>query len=280
MTESETRPLFQIITITRDNLTGLQKTYHSLQSQTEQDFRWIIIDGGSIDGTKAFLKSLPEGIDWRSEKDSGPYEAMNEGIKRLAPCDSLVLFLNAGDYLADNTILSHIRQHAVVSIGGLYSCADFVYGDAIEELHDGTSFIKTSKSHRCLVNGMFTHHQAMLYNARRLKEFNILYDINYKIAADYDFTLRYLKMLCAAPVSDIRYISRPICHFEHGGLSQQQSKQGRQEQADIRDRHYRSSFITTARINIRQIGGNIVRQYFPGLYKFLRRTYYGQRPRQ
>lgn len=270
MTEPETAPLFQIITISRDNLAGLEKTYGSLKSQTEQAFRWIIIDGGSTDGTQSFLKSLPDGIDWRSEKDSGLYAAMNKGIKRLTACDSLVLFLNAGDRLADDSILAQIRQHAFASDNRSRGYADFVYGDAMEALRDGTSFVKRAKPNHSCINGMFTHHQAMLYNARRLKEFNILYDTEFKIAADYDFTLGYLSAVHTLPDPEICYIDRPVCYFEHGGLSQQQWEQGRKEQARIRRRYSRSSLFTAGRIALRQIGGNVVRQHFPGLYKFLR----------
>ena len=72
--------LFTIITITKDNAAGLQKTWKSLMSQTCTDYEWIVIDGNSSDGTKSLLKSTD--AKWVSEPDNGIYDAMNKGIDK------------------------------------------------------------------------------------------------------------------------------------------------------------------------------------------------------
>lgn len=85
-----------IITINYNNAKGLRTTVISVIEQTYKDFEYIVIDGGSFDGSLDVIKQYESKIDlWLSEPDSGIYNAMNKGIK-LAKGDYL-LFLNAGD---------------------------------------------------------------------------------------------------------------------------------------------------------------------------------------
>ena len=72
-----------IITINYNNKNGLQKTIDSVISQTFKDFEWIIIDGGSTDGSKELIEQYSQYISYGiSEPDNGIYNAMNKGIKR------------------------------------------------------------------------------------------------------------------------------------------------------------------------------------------------------
>lgn len=93
-----------IITINYNNLGGLMTTVSSVKNQTWQEFEYIVIDGGSNDGSKEYLESQNQFLDiWVSEKDSGIYNAMNKGIK-LAKGEYL-LFLNSGDHLFNEKVL-------------------------------------------------------------------------------------------------------------------------------------------------------------------------------
>jgi hypothetical protein len=76
-------PLFSIITITRNNASGLQETMRSISHQRFGDFEWIVIDGASGDGTTELLREagLPQ-LSWLSEPDGGIYDAMNKGLAR------------------------------------------------------------------------------------------------------------------------------------------------------------------------------------------------------
>lgn len=76
-----TNPLFSIITVTKNNLSGLQKTTNSITPQTCEDYEWIVIDGDSNDGTKEFLKTTNS--HHISEPDNSLYHAMNKGIKSV-----------------------------------------------------------------------------------------------------------------------------------------------------------------------------------------------------
>lgn len=93
-----------IITINLNNKAGLQKTIDSVITQTCKDFEWIIIDGGSTDGSVELIKETSQNLNyWVSEPDNGIYNAMNKGI-RVAHGEYF-LFLNSGDYLYDNDVL-------------------------------------------------------------------------------------------------------------------------------------------------------------------------------
>lgn len=96
-----------IITVNLNNKDGLQKTIDSVISQTFNDFEWIVIDGGSTDGSKELIEKYSNYISyWVSEPDKGIYNAMNKGI-RVAQGDYL-LFLNSGDELYNVDVLSEV----------------------------------------------------------------------------------------------------------------------------------------------------------------------------
>ena len=93
-----------IITINLNNLEGLKNTFKSIINQTWVDFEYIIIDGGSIDGSAEYIESQNKNIDyWVSESDTGIYNAMNKGIKKAK--GEYILFINSGDVLYSNTVL-------------------------------------------------------------------------------------------------------------------------------------------------------------------------------
>ena len=96
-----------IITINYNDLKGLQKTFNSVVNQSNKDFEYIVIDGGSSDGGKEFLEQNSDKLAyWISEKDSGVYNAMNKGIK--AAKGEYLLFLNSGDFLVDDNVIEKV----------------------------------------------------------------------------------------------------------------------------------------------------------------------------
>ena len=96
-----------IITINYNNQEGLKKTIESVVSQTMRDFEWIVIDGGSTDGSKEIIEQNKQHLDyWCSEPDKGIYHAMNKGI--MASHGEYLMFLNTGDSLYDNKVLERV----------------------------------------------------------------------------------------------------------------------------------------------------------------------------
>ena len=94
---------FSIITVNYNNKEGLRNTIESVIHQTYRDFEYIVIDGGSTDGSVDILKKYDQQINyWVSEKDSGIYNAMNKGISKAH--GEYLNFMNSGDcfYALDN----------------------------------------------------------------------------------------------------------------------------------------------------------------------------------
>ena len=96
-----------IITVNLNNREGLQKTIDSVIAQTFKDFEWIVIDGGSTDGSKELIEQYADHFAyWVSEPDKGIYNAMNKGIK-VAKGEYLQ-FLNSGDWIHDKEVLQDV----------------------------------------------------------------------------------------------------------------------------------------------------------------------------
>lgn len=92
-----------IITINFNDKKGLEKTIKSVTSQSFNDMEYIVIDGGSTDGSCEVIKEHVSNIDhWVSESDNGIFNAMNKGLDRSS--GEYCLFLNSGDYLLDGVL--------------------------------------------------------------------------------------------------------------------------------------------------------------------------------
>lgn len=241
-------PLFTLATITLNNKKGLDKTKKSIKKQDFKDFEWLVQDGGSTDKSLTTLDNTLANIE--SKPDTGIYNAMNRLIERSS--GKYILFLNAGDALAHATTLQTIKNATANN-------PDFIYGDAYEEIPCGKHLNKTARSHKSLKLGMFTHHQSMLYKSEKIQ--NLRYDETYKIAADYAFTIQFLKTANA-----IEYIAEPLCVFEQGGISQQQTTQGRKEQFEIRKNLNLCAPLENNIITMLQSINMQLRTRFPNLY--------------
>lgn len=103
-----------IITINYNNCVGLQKTIDSVIAQTWRDFEWIVIDGGSTDGSKELIEKYKEHFAyWCSEPDKGVYNAMNKGIAKAK--GEYLNFMNSGDCFHDAFVLSNVFKEDIVA---------------------------------------------------------------------------------------------------------------------------------------------------------------------
>ena len=163
-----------IITINLNNRDGLRKTIDSVVSQTFKNFEWIVIDGGSTDGSKELVEQYAGHFAyWVSEPDKGIYNAMNKGIKEAK--GEYLLFLNSGDWLASSSVLEEVFNTD--------PNADIVYGDNFER--DGSIGVSPK---RLTLQRMYRSticHQNV-FHSKRLFE-TCQYDENYKIASDWKF---------------------------------------------------------------------------------------------
>lgn len=199
---------FSIITVCFNDLDRLKRTGASVVGQDHPAVEWIVIDGGSSEGTVDWLKTQ-DGVDWLSEPDEGLYQAMNKGIE-MATGDYLI-FMNAGDELATPTTLSDLE----VAVFRSKSPIDFIYGDSIDVDDQGREFYRSARSHNSLWLGMFTQHQAMVFSRRVVDAGR--YDVGYSLSADYAFVVECLRRATAQKA--ILRLAQPICRYSLTGLS-------------------------------------------------------------
>lgn len=193
-----------IITVNLNNRKGLQKTIDSVISQTFHDFEWIVIDGGSIDGSRELIEQYADHFTyWVSEPDKGIYNAMNKGI-RVAKGDYLQ-FLNSGDYLCDRTTLEKCLMSQ-------YS-ADVIYGN-LYLTDSGTSQLRTYPDKLTL---RFFLNDTLCHNATFIKR-DIIQQVYYnernKLVSDWEF---YLSQ--AIKNKTFSHINEPVIYYDMQGIS-------------------------------------------------------------
>ncbi|WP_304062804.1 glycosyltransferase family 2 protein [Pedobacter glucosidilyticus] len=195
-----------VITINFNNKTGLEKTIQSVIYQTYPFIEYIIIDGGSTDGSVEVIKKYEDKITyWVSEPDRGIYHAMNKGVEKAT--GDYLLMLNSGDYLISNNIINQFAQ--------LSTTEAIVYGDLKWEKDQSLHNHKFDKelSFRYFLNNSLGH-QAMFIHKSIHKTIG-LYDEDYKITADWKLILlAYSKFNLP-----FRYINLEISICPRDGIS-------------------------------------------------------------
>jgi len=199
------KQLLSIITVNLDDSLGLSRTIESVKSQDFQDFDFIIIDGGSKDGSLEVIKENETLIDyWVSEEDAGIYNAMNKGIKKAT--GKYVLFLNSGDYLLSKDVLS-IDFNSITQ--------DIVYGHLT---HNKNNILNTSAYKDNIDLGFFfesTLPHGSTFIKRELFLNYGLYKTDYIIVSDWIFFLeRILIDNCST-----YHLNKAISVFTLGGVS-------------------------------------------------------------
>lgn len=167
-----------IITVTRNDAVNLRKTIDSVISQTYKNKEYIIIDGGSVDGTHEILTKYSNVIDgWVSEPDEGIFHAMNKGSERAT--GDWIIFLNSGDLFFNGHVLEDVLSEAIPeNIDAIYGNTVYSYGEK------GYREFRKAGELRHFWKGLMTHHQSFFLR-RKIMEHR-LFDLRYKVAADFD----------------------------------------------------------------------------------------------
>lgn len=199
--------LISIITVNYNNVVGLKRTMSSVFEQTYKNIEYIIIDGGSTDGSKAYLQDHNQNIDyWVSEPDKGVYNAMNKGIKIAS--GEYVLFLNSGDHFYSKDALSFFQPFTLKE-----NKKDILYGNIA--VISKTERIKTYP--KKLTVSYFIEetlpHPATLIKRDCFKGF--FYDERLKIASDWKF---FMIGICKLKFT-YQYINEVISSFYLDGIS-------------------------------------------------------------
>lgn len=169
-----------VITINYNNKEGLRKTIESLLAQTFTDYEFIVIDGGSTDGSREVIESFAHRIDfWVSEPDRGIYHAMNKGIAaaRGVYCN----FMNSGDCFHSPQALEKVfaAEPDADILFGKYASRRFLDGMAYPPVVTMLTLYKTHPNH-----------QACFLKRSLFREG--MYDESYRIASDWKFFIECL----------------------------------------------------------------------------------------
>ena len=207
--------MISIITATYNSAETINDTIKSVLCQTNKDFEYIIVDGGSTDETIDIVKSCESEfsgrLKWVSEKDKGIYDAMNKGIKMAS--GDIIGILNSDDYYTSDDILQ--------TIADAFKCqnVDAIYGD----IH----FIKDGVPDKCvryyssrlfspfwLRFGFMPAHPSF-YCKREVFDKSGLYRLDYKIGSDYEMMVRLFRK---HKISS-RYVPKDFVTMRTGGAS-------------------------------------------------------------
>ena len=201
-----------IVTVAYNSAATISDTLRSVATQTHPDLEHIVVDGASTDATMAVVQQSGSHISKLvSERDAGIYDAMNKGLA-LASGD-FVGFLNADDFLASEDVISEIaRAASAPDVGAV--CGDLIY------VRNGRTD-EVLRYWRCgefspsrLKFGWMPPHPTLYVRRSLLAELGG-FDVSLRIAADYDFMLRYL----SHPDMRVAYVPRVLVKMRTGGAS-------------------------------------------------------------
>ena len=208
---------YSIITVNYNNKEGLRKTIESVIHQTFRDFEFLVIDGGSTDGSVDVLKEYDSQINfWVSEPDGGIYQGMNKGIVKAT--GEYLNFMNSGDCFYSSDILEKISNYQ--SDADFIVGKDYHYNDVIHRGHVSIQPPRTTMIHFFVAT---LDHQSSFIKREMFT--NSLYDESRRLVSDWIFfTEKIVK-----EGKQVQFIPDIICRREEGGLSEQQREKNRKE---------------------------------------------------
>lgn len=225
-------PKISVITVVYNNVRDIERTVQSVISQTYASVEFIVIDGGSKDGTLDILNQYSQQISILiSEKDSGIYDAMNKGLSQAT--GDYIVFMNSGDEFYDeNTLHSIFTKHYQIKAG---QTPDILYGDTL--LIDENLNYLGKRQHALPQNftwksfqtGMSICHQA-IYVKRSLCT---PYNLKYRLSSDIDWVIRVAKK----SKWNIN-VNQIVAKYLVGGLSDKRHFESLKERFHILSTHY------------------------------------------
>jgi len=210
-------PKISVITVVYNGVSTIEQCIVSVINQTYKNKEYIIIDGGSTDGTLDIIKKYEEKITyWISEPDKGVYDAMNRGIS-IAKGDYLY-FLGSDDFVFEPNSFEKLINYCNKYYDLIFSKIKYIEGRNVKS----TLGIKT-----LLHNTV--HHQSALYNAKLFTNFR--YDTNYMLISDYE-----LNLLIYKGKKKYRFANITLAQCSDGGMSRKQIKKAIEETNLIREK--------------------------------------------
>jgi glycosyltransferase involved in cell wall biosynthesis len=220
-------PLLSVVTTVRNGEKTLGRTIDSVRAQKLPGLEYIVVDAGSTDGTLDIVRASADVVThWQSEPDSGISDGFNKGI--ILARGKYVTLLNADDWLSPGQL-----AHGVETLER--TCADFVFGDLI--YHDAESRalyrMRGEEDYACRIGHVMPalNHPSVIVLRTAYERFG-LFDVNLKLAMDYELLLRFHRAGCRGV-----YDPRILGHMSLEGASDAQSRKALAEVRAIAIRH-------------------------------------------
>lgn len=215
-------PIISIITVSYNAVSTIENTILSVINQTYPHIEYIIIDGGSSDGTVDIIKKYSDKISyWVSEPDKGIYDAMNKGISIAK--GELIGIINSDDWYEPN-----IFMHIAENYSNSKNKEKIYYGDLEKCYNEYTrKIIKPKRALNQFWMGTIIGHPTVFIPSIVYKKYGV-FNLEYKISADYDLLVRMYKHNI-----QFEYIPRIISHMRTGGESDRNVIQGYKEAFNI-----------------------------------------------
>jgi len=211
--------IISIVTVVFNGANQIEKTILSILNQSYKKIQFIIIDGGSIDGTKEIINKYKDKINiFISERDNGIYDAMNKGIKYST--GDWVIFMNCGDIFFDTNSLNIFQNH------NKFDNKILLYGST-SFLRKGKVYIKPPRNLKNIWKGMPICHQSMFIRTSFLR--NNLFNTNYTYASDFN----QLYEIYLFDYKRIEKLNLPISIITINGFSETNSIDTYKEYMDI-----------------------------------------------
>ncbi len=235
-----------VITVTWQAADVLQPTLDSVRGQTYSLVEHLIIDGASTDGTLKMAEDYQRDVQnsgsghrvvISSEPDKGLYDAMNKGLSRAT--GDYVIFLNAGDRLADATTLEKVAQTAMAADDGMMPAVIYGFTDLIDSEGKciGPRRLQppAKLTWRSFRKGMLVCHQA--FYARTDIARTIPYDTRFRYSADVDWCIRVMKEAERQSLPLTR-IDSVVALFLEGGQTTKHHRDSLKERFRVMRSHY------------------------------------------
>lgn len=221
---SPERPLISVITVVLNGARNLEQAILSVVNQAYENIEYIILDGGSVDGTLGIIEKYEDRIDyWVSEPDGGTYDAMNKGIGLAT--GELIGLLNSDDYY---------EPEAIGIVAGRYArnpAPQILFGNAYALQEEMQVRYKTH-AHSNHWFGMGIYHPAMFVHKDVYGEIG-MYDTAYRASADFDFMLRAIrKKIAFTPVDTF------LVNYRTSGFSAVNLRRTLRENRDLIRRYF------------------------------------------
>jgi len=228
-TDSVRCPLVSIVTVVYNNVGLLERTIKSVLNQTYGNIEYIIIDGGSTDGTVEIIKKYSDNVDyWVSEKDDGIYDAMNKGIRISS--GSIVGIINSDDWYERDVVGNIVEQFSANPEIDITYGEEIFYFSIWGKMYARKDIYKQIVEDDILVANYIGHPTVFV----KKSVYNVvgMYDKSLKICADWDFFIRAYKNKCK-----FLFVPYVIAHCLEGGISSTTYKQCKKEIVKIKKKY-------------------------------------------